>query len=187
MLDYYCSKYILRLSSGIYAALTNLTHVCAWSPKMDYLRLQAVHYQPGTITLISFLIQVPTSFICDGVLVEAFGSGTSSFSNSDSQLAKSSEQLGKVDSTIAQPLLELRAGTEVDWMVSGFVFIRHTGSTTSNKLLNLCAHKLAICRLLREMHDRARGRYKTRLAGLRLKVNRIAFKVAYRFFLIGIA
>ena len=154
---------------------------------MDYLRLQAVHYQPSTITLISFLIQVPTSFICDGVLVEAFGSGTSSFSNSDSQLAKSSEQLGKVDSTITQPLLELRAGTEVDWMVSGFVFIRNIGSTTFNKLLNLCAHELAICRLFREMHDRARGRYKTRLAGLRLKVNRIAFKVAYRVFLIGVA
>ena len=31
MLDYNSSKHILRISSGIYAALANLAHVCAGS------------------------------------------------------------------------------------------------------------------------------------------------------------
>ena len=89
---------------------------------MDYLWLQAVNNEPSTIALISFPVQVPTSFVCDGILVKTFGSGASSFSNSDSQLAKSSEQFSKVNLTKTQPLLELRAGTEVNWMGSALVF-----------------------------------------------------------------
>ena len=64
---------------------------------MDYLRLQAVGYEPCTIALIRLLVKMPASFICDGILVKAFGSRTACFSNSDSQFTESSEQFGKVD------------------------------------------------------------------------------------------
>ena len=75
----------------------------------------------------------------------------------------------------------------MDGMTGRIVFIRDICLTTSDKLFNLCTHCLAVCRLSLDMTDRARGRYKTRLAGLRLKVNWVASGVAQRFFLIGVA
>ena len=77
--SYFPSELVLRNGSVIELPFTKDAHLGAWSPTVDNLRPQTIHEEPGAVALVLLCFQTPTSFVSDGILVEAFGCYTTCF------------------------------------------------------------------------------------------------------------
>ena len=164
----YCARIIERVlvsRIGAYrtyrARITRIVHVsyvsCAYRVSVRIVRIERIAYRDTLAYLAAYRAYHDTrayrcavSDVSDVSRIAyqtiKFGSRTSSFSDSDRQLTKSSKQFRKVNIAEAQPLLQLTACTEMNWMSCWIVSKGNICSTTFDELLNFRTHRLVICR-----------------------------------------
>ena len=109
------SKLVLPSRGAIYDLSSKLAHIAARDSNMSHKRPQAMHKDERTVLLILYLIQMPATLICYGVLVKFFRSRESSLSYSDRCLSESSKDFSKVNVPEFQPLLDLGSSRELNF------------------------------------------------------------------------